>query len=140
MNRINFDRYKYLGKVYTYKSMFPKRSYGELEIKVLLEELNINFQEEVPLILTNNQTGETKNVRIDFYIPDYNLFIEYNGRQHYEPVEDFGGKSAFEKQKERDLWVRQALNSDKSTLIEVPFYLNAYHHVKTLLENMNINK
>lgn len=138
MKQINFDIYTYLNKVYTYKSMFPKRSYGELEIKVLLEELNIKFQEEVPLILINNQTGETKNVRIDFYIPDYKIFIEYNGRQHYEPVEDFGGNWAFEKQKERDWWVRQALNNNESTLIEVPYYLSAYHHVKTLLQNMNI--
>lgn len=33
---------------------------------------------------------------IDFYIPDFNLFIEYNGIQHYTPVEQFGGKIKFE--------------------------------------------
>jgi hypothetical protein len=28
----------------------------------------------------------------DFYLPDYNLLIEFQGRQHYEAVEKFGGE------------------------------------------------
>ncbi len=42
------------------------------------------------------------NQRIDFYIPDLKVAIEYQGQQHYEPVEIFGGKEALEKTKEMD--------------------------------------
>ena len=28
---------------------------------------------------------------IDFYLPDHDIFIEYNGRQHYIPLDYFGG-------------------------------------------------
>ena len=40
--------------------------------------------------------------RIDVGIEELNIAIEYHGTQHYKPVEFFGGKEAFEKQKERD--------------------------------------
>lgn len=42
------------------------------------------------------------NQRIDIYIPDLKVAIEYQGQQHYEPVEIFGGKEALEKTKEMD--------------------------------------
>lgn len=32
----------------------------------------------------------------DFYLPDYNAAIEFQGKQHYEPVEIFGGQEALE--------------------------------------------
>jgi hypothetical protein len=42
------------------------------------------------------------NQRIDIYIPDLSVAIEYQGQQHYEPVEIFGGKEALKKTKEMD--------------------------------------
>ena len=42
------------------------------------------------------------NQRLDIYIPDLKLAIEYQGQQHFEPVEIFGGKIALEKTKEMD--------------------------------------
>lgn len=39
---------------------------------------------------------------MDFYLPDYNVAIECQGIQHFEPVETFGGYEAFEKIIERD--------------------------------------
>lgn len=39
---------------------------------------------------------------LDVYIPLYNIGIEYQGEQHYKPVEYFGGVEAFEKNLERD--------------------------------------
>lgn len=38
----------------------------------------------------------------DFYLPKYNLLIEFNGAQHYKPIKFFGGLKAFEYLKERD--------------------------------------
>jgi hypothetical protein len=39
---------------------------------------------------------------LDIYFPDENIGIEYQGIQHYEPVEFFGGIVGYEKTKERD--------------------------------------
>ena len=37
-----------------------------------------------------------------FTIPELNYCIEYDGRQHFEPVFDFGGDYRFEKIKKHD--------------------------------------
>ena len=42
-------------------------------------------------------------LRCDFYLPDYNLVIEYNGLQHYKAIEHFGGEKSFKKTKMRDV-------------------------------------
>ena len=36
---------------------------------------------------------------LDIYVPSKKLAFEYNGKQHYEPIEFFGGIAAFEKRK-----------------------------------------
>ena len=38
----------------------------------------------------------------DFYVPSINLLIEFDGKQHYEPLSFFGGIEAFEKLKTND--------------------------------------
>lgn len=38
----------------------------------------------------------------DFYIPSMNMCIEYDGIQHFEPVEYFGGEKNFKKQMVKD--------------------------------------
>ncbi len=39
---------------------------------------------------------------LDIYIPSLDLAIEYMGRQHYEPVDYFGGEESYEENKKRD--------------------------------------
>lgn len=43
-----------------------------------------------------------KPFRIDAYYPDYRLAFEYNGPQHYMPINAYGGKPAFEIRRELD--------------------------------------
>lgn len=37
-----------------------------------------------------------KSQRIDIYFPDINLAIEYDGKQHFKPIDLFGGQKGFE--------------------------------------------
>jgi len=41
-------------------------------------------------------------LRFDFYLPSYNMIIEYDGEQHYKPVKKFGGEQAFKRLQEND--------------------------------------
>ena len=43
-----------------------------------------------------------KSLKCDFYLPKYRIVIEFNGRQHYEPVSAFGGKNAFFETQKRE--------------------------------------
>lgn len=45
---------------------------------------------------------EKGNMSYDIYICGLKIAIEYQGKQHFEPVDFFGGEDNFQKQKERD--------------------------------------
>lgn len=42
-------------------------------------------------------------LKFDFYLPDYNLCIEYQGQQHYIPVNYWGGLEGLKRNQEYDL-------------------------------------
>ncbi len=66
-------------------------SKGETKIRKILTKLNINFKEQY--IFDNCK--HKLCLPFDFYLTDYNLCIEYDGIQHYQPVEFFGGSERF---------------------------------------------
>jgi hypothetical protein len=55
--------------------------------------------------------------RLDIYIPKLKLAIEYQGRQHYEPVPFFGGEEAFSLTQERDKRKSNLCSENDITLI-----------------------
>lgn len=65
---------------------------------------------------------EIKTYRVDFYIQNKNIIIEYNGTQHYKPVR-FGGMSkekadaAFIKQVDRDKYLQVFCNTNNINLM-----------------------
>ena len=62
----------------------------------------------------------------DFYLPEYNICIEYQGQQHYYPVEIFGGKNAFESQVLRDNIKREYCQKNNILLSCNHLFLNIY--------------
>lgn len=56
---------------------------------------------------------------LDIYFPIENVGIEYQGIQHYRPVEFFGGELAYEKTKERDSRKRLLCLQNNCRLIQV---------------------
>jgi hypothetical protein len=57
-------------------------SKGELEIKKWLEENNISYEQQKIFSDCKN----IRSLRFDFFLPEHKICIEYNGRQHYQPV------------------------------------------------------
>lgn len=55
------------------------KSIGELNIIKILQENNINFTTQY-----NNFNDLDKHLKYDFYLPDYNRLIEFDGEQHYQ--------------------------------------------------------
>ena len=75
-----------------------KASKGELVISGILEKANIDFQIEFkpPESMTRH--------RYDFYLPSYNLLIEFHGIQHYESIPFFGGEERLKETKFSDAY------------------------------------
>ncbi|MDO5403311.1 MAG: hypothetical protein Q4F11_07715, partial [Eubacteriales bacterium] len=55
---------------------------------------------------------------LDVFIPSKNIGVEYQGLQHYEPNDFFGGKSNFLLQVERDKLKKQLCVQNNVLLIE----------------------
>lgn len=73
-------------------------SKGELIIKGFLEDHGIEYVEQKKF----NDCKHKSNLRFDFYIKNKNTCIEYDGVQHFKPIEIFGGQSYFEEIKIKD--------------------------------------
>lgn len=75
-----------------------KCSYEELvsrqvkDIRNILTESSISFNMEH----TFDDCRNKKVLPYDFFVDDLNLCIEYDGRQHYEPIEHWGGKKGLD--------------------------------------------
>lgn len=73
-------------------------SKGELLIRDILTNSNIE-------LITQKTFNGCKNIlplKFDFYLPKYNMCIEYDGKQHYEAVDYFGGEKALLETQKRD--------------------------------------
>ena len=76
-------------------------SLKEKEIAKLLDEMNIEYIQQKTF---NNCINPKTNrlLRFDFFLPKYNCCIEYDGKQHFQVNDYFGGIEAFNDTKYRD--------------------------------------
>lgn len=72
----------------------------EQYISDYLKKQNIAYEKEYVFDDCRGKRGYP--LRFDFYLPDYKTLIEYDGAQHYRPIDYFGGEEAFIRLKEND--------------------------------------
>ena len=62
-----------------------------------------------------------RSMPFDFYLPDLNIAIEYDGIQHYQPVMTFGGEEAFAELKLNDAFKTEYCYKNNIKLIRIPY-------------------
>ena len=75
-----------------------KESKGEKSIRTFLTNKNIKF-------IKQHTFKDCKNIKplpFDFYLPDHNTCVEYNGEQHYKSFKFFGGYEKLVKTQKND--------------------------------------
>ena len=92
-------------------------SRGETQVRLILERQNIKFQEQK---IFDDLIHKNK-LRCDFYLPEYNTVIEYNGLQHYEQIPIFGGINGLILTQKRDLIKYNYFIENKINLIIIRF-------------------
>jgi very-short-patch-repair endonuclease len=73
-----------------------------------------------------------KKLQLDFYLTDYNVAIECQGRQHFEIINEFGGEKIFMETQERDEIKKQVCEKHGVKL----FYVNYNDNVKEKLDEI----
>lgn len=96
-------------------------SKGENKIKNILLANSIYFvqQESFSKAIKSPYGGFCK---FDFYLPNQNTVIEYNGEQHYFPIEYFGGQESFQKTRVRDSLKKKYCIENNIRYIEIPYW------------------
>ena len=98
-----------------------KESIGEKTIANYLKNKNINFIRQHTFENCRNPITKKKKYSFDFYLPDFNICIEYDGRLHYEPIEYFGGEKVLNIIKNNDKNKTNYCKSNNITLVRIKF-------------------
>ena len=78
----------------------PKIGEGWVSETELFRKLEVEFSKTK--VVQHGRPTWLGRQHFDIWFPNWKIAIEYHGRQHFEPVEFFGGKEAFHKTVERD--------------------------------------
>ena len=100
------------------------RSKGELKIEEILKENNIIFETQ-KTFSTCRFPNTNLPGRYDFYLPNYNLLIEYDGEQHFSYKEKntfWNTKEEFEKCYYRDIYKTQWAQKNNIRLKRIPYW------------------
>ena len=108
---------------------------GEEYIKQYLQRNNVSFDVQQKFSdLLGTSDGQ---LSYDFSILDEKhgyILIEYNGIQHYEAVDYFGGEEQFKKQKEHDKRKRDYAKKHGYKLITVKYTYDTYESIAEYLD------
>lgn len=94
-----------------------ENSKGEFLIRQILLENNIPFETQKTFETCRLKSGY--KAKFDFYVNGY--CIEFDGKQHFQPVSLFGGEEQFKIQQERDAYKNQWCKENHIPLIRIPY-------------------
>ena len=115
------------------------RSLGEEKVSEVLSRMKLEYITQY----TFDNCKDINKLPFDFYIPKYNLCIEYDGRGHYEPI-DWGSRGE-EWAKEQFEWVKKHDNIKNNfclhngiNLLRIPYWEDVENTIKLYFkENFN---
>ena len=93
-------------------------SKGEKRISDILNNFDIKYIRQYKF----NDCKFKHCLPFDFYLSDYNCCIEFDGEQHYEIVEHFGGFDSFVNTKIRDTIKNEYCKNNNIKLIRIPYW------------------
>ncbi|MDO3427238.1 hypothetical protein QWT87_20360 [Chryseobacterium sp. APV1] len=123
-----WEREKYVSSVKC-KVCYPNDTIGESRVIEYLNFLKLTFKKQKKFPGMKNE----KELKCDFFIPKLNLIIEFDGHQHYYPIDFFKGFKSFKKTIKCD-WIknRYALKN-KINILRIPF--KEYDNMEILIDN-----
>lgn len=104
-------------------------SKGEKYIAKWLSEHSIEYVSQKSF----EECRDKNPLPFDFYLPDYNCCIEYDGKQHYEPVEYFGGEEYLAYTQMHDAVKNQYCADNNIKLLRIPYFANVEEELNNFL-------
>lgn len=111
---------------------YCKQSRGEKYIQCYLKNNEIKYVAQKKF----SNLKDKSYLSYDFYLPEYNMLIEYQGEQHYRKNKYFGGTKVFQKQQLHDKLKKEYAKNNGYKLLCLPYLLNTQEKVNIYLEQM----
>lgn len=111
-------------------------SYGEKVISDLLDKLDIFYQTQKTFDDLKSETG--KFLRYDFFIPEKNALLEYDGIQHFQKGHFNMTEEEFEQSKMRDYTKNKYAIEHNIFLYRIP-YTKRIEEIKNIEDLLNDN-
>ena len=89
-------------------------------ISEFLNGLNIDYVTQKRFDDCKNKKG-TDTLTFDFYIPFYNMVIEYDGEHHFKPIKGWGGEEKFITTQQNDCIKNDYCKLNNITLLRLPY-------------------
>ena len=104
-------------------------SKGEEYIKMYLEENKIKYIQQHGF----DTCKYINKLNFDFYLPEYNLCIEFDGIQHFKPIKQFGGEIEYINCIKRDECKNEWCLENKIKLIRIKY--DQISNISKILKN-----
>lgn len=116
------------------KSCGCLNSIGELEISNILLKNNIKFEKEKQF-LDLSYPGSNRHPRFDFYLPEQNRLIEFDGEQHFriDQTNCWHCKQSLEERQEKDKIKNEYAKKNNIELVRIPYTIRHKITLETLL-------
>lgn len=105
------------------------QSIGERTISQWLFDNNIYFIPQYSF----DECMDKLSLPFDFYLPYYNTCIEYDGEQHFRPVDFFGGEESFKVRQLHDQIKTDYCNTNNIYLLRIPYNKNIVEELNNFL-------
>jgi len=92
-------------------------SKGEYEILKFLDRNKIKFYRQHKF----DNCKYINKLQFDFYLPDLNICIEFDGKQHFDVIKKWGGLEEFIKRNKRDVIKTEYCNNNSIKLIRIKY-------------------
>jgi very-short-patch-repair endonuclease len=109
-------------------------SKGEILIEQFLKSSNIKYYKQMKL----EGCSYKKKLPFDFYLPDINMCIEFDGYQHFSPIKFFGGEEAFNAQKKRDEIKNKYCKENGIKLLRISYIENIGEKIISIINEIHI--
>lgn len=113
-----------------------KRSLGETFISNWLQSKNIPFIYQMRF----DGCFYKRKLAFDFYIKNTNILIEYDGIQHFEPIERFGGNESLIETQNRDSIKTKWAHNNSYKLIRFNYKNTSNEIISSLEDNIKYIK
>ena len=117
----------------TFSCGCAKTSIREFYISKILDRVGIKYKREhwFPDLISDLDG----RLRFDFYLPELNTCIEYDGIQHFQSSDFFGGIKTFERTRYNDVLKNRYCEDHNIKLIRIP-YTKTDAEIKSIIYNI----